>query len=286
LVHPYVELLKKAFAPKCEKGESYDTYLNLIYGQQCKDGDEEEFDSLVSDNDEIPSGGSRRHWQYTHCQFWKRILITKGRGRGKGRKRTISQRKDAKNETNVDEFNQIESLPAANTVGLQKVRAAIFLSLDELYSNRNNIGPQFKDFKWDDIFEEKEKSLELLQNLYDSMKEDSQPRDMSMQQQMTFYDYSDDDDFFKALENKVGGSASVAAEDEVLRYIGIRQINIDQDPLKWWDMNKSEFPVLSHLAQKYLSIPATSVPSKRSFSTACNYISAKRTQLSPDLVNQ
>ncbi|CAG8700720.1 10534_t:CDS:2, partial [Dentiscutata erythropus] len=50
------QLLKKAFAPKCEKGESYDTYLNLIYGQQCEDGDEEESDSSASDNDEIPSG--------------------------------------------------------------------------------------------------------------------------------------------------------------------------------------------------------------------------------------
>ncbi|CAG8728989.1 17679_t:CDS:1, partial [Racocetra fulgida] len=145
----------------------------------------------------------------------------------------------AKNETNVDEFNQIESLPAANTVGLlQKVRAAIYLLLDELWSAPSDLvriatilDLRFKDFKWDDTFEEKEKSLELLQNLYDSMKEDSQPRDMSMQQQTTFYDYSDDDDFFRALENKVGGSASVAAEDEVLRYIGIRQINIDQDPL-------------------------------------------------------
>ncbi|CAG8697210.1 1362_t:CDS:2 [Dentiscutata erythropus] len=183
LVYPYVELLKKVFAPKHKKGESYDTYLNLIYGQQCEDGDEEESDSSVSDNDKIPSGA-----------------------------------KDPKNEINLDEFSQIELLPAANTVGFfQKVRVAIFLSLDELWSAPSDLArittildPRFKDFKWDDTFEEREKSLELLQNPYDSIKEDPQPRDKCMQKQPTFYDYSDDDDFFKALENEVGSSESTA----------------------------------------------------------------------------
>ncbi|CAG8787529.1 24156_t:CDS:2, partial [Dentiscutata erythropus] len=104
----------------------------------------------------------------------------------------------------------------ANTVGLlQKVRAAIFLSLDKLWPALSDLvritaifDPQFKDFKWDDTFEEREKSLELLQKLYDSIKVDFQPRDISMQQQTTFYDCSDDDDFFKALENKVDSSSS------------------------------------------------------------------------------
>ncbi|KAF0408032.1 zinc finger bed domain-containing protein 1-like [Gigaspora margarita] len=188
------------------------------------------------------------------------MQMIKGNGRGRGKKRSVSQRKDAKKEINVDDFNRIESLPAANTVGLlQKVRAAIFLSLDELWPAPSDLvriatilDPRFKDFNWDYTFKEREKSLELLQELYDSMKEDSQPRDISAQQQTTFYDYSDDDDdFFKALENKVSGSSSVAEEkDEVLHYMRLRQIDIDQDPLKWWDMNESELPVLSHLAQK------------------------------------
>ncbi|CAG8735530.1 20849_t:CDS:2, partial [Dentiscutata erythropus] len=101
------------------------------------------------------------------------------------------------------------------------------------------------------MFEEREKSLELLQKLYDSMKEDSQLTDMNMQQQTMFYNCSNNNDFFEALENKVSGSASEAEEDK-----------------------------------KYLLIPAIFVPSERLFSTTGNYIFAKYTQLSLDLVNQ
>ena len=87
LVHPYIELLKKSFAPKYEKGESYDAYLNLIYGPQCENSNEEESDSSISDGNEIPTGGSQQHWQYTHRQFRQIMCITKGREKGKGKKR-------------------------------------------------------------------------------------------------------------------------------------------------------------------------------------------------------
>ncbi|CAG8463237.1 17427_t:CDS:2, partial [Racocetra persica] len=54
LVYPYMELLKKRFAPKT--GETVDTYLNLIYGEGVED-DENESDE--SDND-IPAAGTHQ----------------------------------------------------------------------------------------------------------------------------------------------------------------------------------------------------------------------------------
>ncbi|CAG8690536.1 45489_t:CDS:2 [Gigaspora margarita] len=139
LVYPYVKLLKKAFASKHEKGESYDTYFNLVYGQQCEDRNEEESESSASNNDAIPSG---------------------------------------------DDFNQTELLPATD------ITNELWSTPLDLVQIVAILDPQFKDFKWDDTFEER--------------------KNMNMQQQTTFYDCSDNDDFFEALENKMGGSASVA----------------------------------------------------------------------------
>jgi hypothetical protein len=53
------------------------------------------------------------------------------------------------------------------------------------------------------------------------------------------------------------------------------------DPLDWWCVKQSQFPLLSKLAVKYLAIPATSAPSERVFSTAGITIASERAKLDP-----
>ncbi|XP_039630381.1 zinc finger BED domain-containing protein 4-like [Polypterus senegalus] len=56
-------------------------------------------------------------------------------------------------------------------------------------------------------------------------------------------------------------------------------------PLTWWRENSSKYPLLSPLVKEYLSIPATSVPSERFFSTAGDIVTAQRSQLLPENVD-
>ncbi|GET63954.1 zinc finger BED domain-containing protein 1-like [Rhizophagus irregularis DAOM 181602=DAOM 197198] len=54
----------------------------------------------------------------------------------------------------------------------------------------------------------------------------------------------------------------------------------------WWSTNKNQYPVLHKLAMKYLSIPATLVPSERLFSNAKNLITPLKTRLGLSVINQ
>ena len=56
----------------------------------------------------------------------------------------------------------------------------------------------------------------------------------------------------------------------------------DSDPLLWWKAHEKEYPVVSKMAQDYLSIQATSVPSEQAFSVAGNTISKTQNHLLPE----
>ncbi|CAG8795647.1 25900_t:CDS:2, partial [Dentiscutata erythropus] len=98
LVYPYIRILKNKFASISEEGESLESWLDLIYSLEKLDTTDES--SLSSDNEaNIPSAGNRQQWQYTYRSVYRQYL------------------------------------PPANCSGLlEKARAAIFLSLDELWS--------------------------------------------------------------------------------------------------------------------------------------------------------
>ena len=64
----------------------------------------------------------------------------------------------------------------------------------------------------------------------------------------------------------------------------VAEYNIN--PFKWWSIRKTQFSNIAKLAKKYLSIPASSVPSERLFSDAGNQITAKHTCLDPTLAGK
>ncbi|KYQ58113.1 Zinc finger BED domain-containing protein 1, partial [Trachymyrmex zeteki] len=73
-------------------------------------------------------------------------------------------------------------------------------------------------------------------------------------------------------------------ESQLQAYLTKPQLRFNLDYLKWWKARADRFPILSNLARKYLCIPATSANSERTFFTAGNIVTPKRS-LFPENVN-
>ena len=74
-------------------------------------------------------------------------------------------------------------------------------------------------------------------------------------------------------------------KQEIDQYLTHPQLNIEDDPLPWWQSECVRYPILAKLARKYLCLCATSVPAERVFSCGGNIVSDKRTCLKPERVD-
>lgn len=68
-------------------------------------------------------------------------------------------------------------------------------------------------------------------------------------------------------------------EDKIEHFFKQTQLDPDADALVWWRANHERFPTIAKLARRFLSKPATSVPSERIFSTAGLIINTLRSSL-------
>ncbi|CAB4410253.1 unnamed protein product [Rhizophagus irregularis] len=69
---------------------------------------------------------------------------------------------------------------------------------------------------------------------------------------------SNESDHYEEEDENVEEEKNKEEEEVVNEYR-----NLDTNPFEWWKNHQMEFPVIAHLARKYLIIPATSVPSER-----------------------
>ena len=80
-----------------------------------------------------------------------------------------------------------------------------------------------------------------------------------------------------------------ASKSELRRYLD--EPNVDPDDrtfvlLDWWKVNTHRFPVISKMARRFLTIPATSVSSESTFSTGDRILDDYRSSLLPALVER
>jgi hypothetical protein len=309
MVHPYMCMLKRMFAPRADENETVDSYLELIYGPLIPENEEENAEddisdsSSVSSDDDIPTAGNQ-HWQHTRSQSQGR-----GQGRGRGRGRNLGRGRGRgrghshgghghilqRPNNEIEDINQVEYLPPVNNLEgiLKKVRAAIYLSLEthwnvpsELSLVATILDPRMKSFLFvEDLHREDQKTQaeSLLSNLYTQLK-----HDLELPEEVRSPTLDDDDDIFERMwaSNQQLTQTGNNDNNEIMCYLRCPDEPKNTDPLVWWRDHRSSYPTLSKLARKYLSIPSTSVPSERLFSDAGNHVSAKRTRLAPDLVDR
>jgi len=90
---------------------------------------------------------------------------------------------------------------------------------------------------------------------------------------------------------------TTAEQDEVKVYMNLPSIKHKEaerpqgaaamrEVLLWWCNRESDLPVLSRLAKKYLSFPASSVAVERIFSTAGNIVTRRRAKMKPENIER
>ena len=140
------------------------------------------------------------------------------------------------------------------------------------------LDPRFKSLKC--IEKPKRATVwSLLERLVsDRNSNSSSPQPPSKKVKTTMFDYSESE--------SEGEDCNESYSDHKLQVSLYKssksEADIDKDPLKYWCASTS---TLRDIARDYLSIPATSVPVERLFSSAGELVSRKRNSLSPENAN-
>jgi hypothetical protein len=141
------------------------------------------------------------------------------------------------------------------------------------------LDPRYKDLKFLS-YTLKLQIESQLRVIYEDLHFELNPNDNLLETSTTKNLNANEDSIFNAL---FGSESNKKKANEVDVYLN-ENLTVKSgpkyNPYIWWNDHKNNFPILFILARKYLSIPATSVPSERLFSDAGNNMTNKRTLLS------
>ena len=87
-------------------------------------------------------------------------------------------------------------------------------------------------------------------------------------------------------ESEEGELASGGAAEEINKYKQEKRISSESCPLEWWRNRRTEYPLMSRLARKYLSVQATSTAAERAMSNLNLMLDKRRHSMKADLFDQ
>jgi hypothetical protein len=87
--------------------------------------------------------------------------------------------------------------------------------------------------------------------------------------------------FYSIVHQNITTSTTQSEDGELDKYLRT-PVELDIEPLVWWRVHETEYPILSRIARDYLVIQSTSVPAEEAFSIAGLTINKLRNKLLPD----
>ncbi|CAB5380032.1 unnamed protein product [Rhizophagus irregularis] len=146
-----------------------------------------------------------------------------------------------------------------------KVRKILYKAIKHYWSVREDIGlmASLLDPRWKNLSFATQEEIKRVHELDEFVQEDSDDCTIDSEFNDTLEEHDDEwgsneSDHYEEEDENVEEEKNKEEEEVVNEYR-----NLDTNPFEWWKNHKMEFPVIAHLARKYLIIPATSVPSER-----------------------
>ena len=149
-----------------------------------------------------------------------------------------------------------------------------------IFAKRNNLDKLFNSKSKDKYLDELRVELEAIEKF--EKDNNNETIEAPVVKRRRIIEDSDDDEKSDIQGTIVKSKASVELE----RFQLEPKLKSSDDPLLWLTVKRLEYPLMSKLAMKYLTVQASSTPAERAMSRMNNILSQKRTRMKSDLFNK
>ncbi|CAG9833257.1 unnamed protein product [Diabrotica balteata] len=165
------------------------------------------------------------------------------------------------------------------------------LEYDKIISKAVFLDPRFKKLAFGNDTNANNAQKWITEELTAIVNENSNAEIQEHQHTSVSDDNKGDLDIWSHFDHKLAKAKSLSTPTSTVtvilrQYLEMPHFERKKNPMEFWKKYKSTFPELYYLAKKYLSIPATSVPSERVFSKSGQLTNLRRNRLSPKNLNQ